>query len=203
MDHLCKEALMQHKKRRMAAIAAALMVAAIAAIGTGLAVTYYAETSTVSNDVDAEYIVLTIGSNQSSDYTGHFSGNVYYNTETSTSAVTTWTPVLDTDTDNDGVNDACFIGQLVLNVDDNGSVAYTITMENVSGTITGDLIVGYALGSDSATYANYTNGMQLVSGLNGDNTLTVSLYYSTSPVTSAPTDPLQDLTVRFTATASS
>lgn len=187
-----------HKKRY---IAAAFIAAAICLIGAGFAILYTGEVNNTGNDTDVKFVVLTLGSDQEEDYADAFDGTIYYDTYT-TAFGTTYTPQYDTDTDNDGIDDAVLLGTVVINSYRNGSEdTYSIEMTKTAGTMTGDYILGVRAGSAALTFIEYSDDVVIVNNANTDLTVTVSLYYSAAPMTSEPGNPMNNVTFKFTANA--
>lgn len=191
---------MQHKHRKKY-IAAAALVTAVALIGIGFGLIYTGEVTNTGNSSEVKWIVLTLDDDQAEDYSDAFDGVIYYDTYTNASG-TTWIPQYDTDTDNDDVDDGVLLGTVMINVDRNGSSdTYSISMTKTFGTMNGDYKVGVKAGSAATTFMDYSDGVVILNNANTDVIVTVSLYYVSSSVTSEPSDPLENVTFKFTAEA--
>lgn len=180
----------------------ALAVILISMSGIAYAMTFEGQTSNDSNTVDSQYIVLTLGDNTAADYSGKFSLNkIRYNTETR-SAVTTWIPQYDTDTDDDSENDAIKTGSVILNVTTTDSFPYVIKMSKTGTMDTENFAVGVKIGSASETFMDFgSTQFDITGSLTGDKTITVSLYYRPDNVTTAPSRVMDDVTINLIAYA--
>ena len=184
------------KNIRLLTTTIALGVILISMLGIAYAITFQGETANTGNDDDSQYIVLTLGDNTASDYSGSFAQNkIYYDTVTDSTG-TTWTPQLDTDTDNDSVNDSVKTGFVILNVDTTDSFEYDIKMSKTGTMDTTKFVIGVKTGTAAETFVAFGNNEFVIAeNLTGDKTITISLYYKATTVTSAPGDIMDN--VRF------
>ena len=191
---------MQHKHKKRRYFAAAFLVAAVAIAGVGYALTYTGQVTNSDNEVNTKWIQLTLGDNQSDDYSEAFAASVYFDTYTDGSG-TTWIPQYDTDTDNDDEDDAVLLGTVAINVIREGDNPYSITVTKIAGTMTGDFKLGVRAGSAAIVFIDYSDDVAILQNANADMVVTVSLYYVSSSVTSEPALPMDDVTFKFMATA--
>lgn len=190
-------------KRKWKIAGLILGIAVVVIIGIGYAATYQGETSVSNNTSESTHIVMTIDSNQSSDYTAKFCNHVYYDTITNSSG-TRWIPQFDTDTDKDGEDDAVVLGTVTLNTVQTGEGTYFITMSKTSGTMKSatDYIVGVKIGSAAETFIDFdSNEFNIATGLTGDKSIIVKLYYQPETFTSDPGDALNGAEFKFIAYA--
>ena len=155
-----------------------LGIIAISLVGVVYAITFEGQTSSTDNSIDENYILLTLGTNSSSDYTGSLTTNkVYYSSHT-TLENTTWIPKLDTDTDGDDEDDAIKLGQTILNIDTTDSFPYIVKMSKTGTMDTSKFKVGVKIGDAAETIMAFGNTEFAITGsLTGDKTITVALYY--------------------------
>lgn len=190
------------KNIRLLTTTIALGVILISMIGIAYAITFQGETANTGNDDDSQYIVLTLGDNTASDYSGSFAQNkIYYDTVTDSTG-TTWAPQLDTDTDDDSVNDAVKTGFVILNVDTTDSFEYDVKMSKTGTMDTTKFVVGVKIGSAAETFVAFGNSeFAIAENLTGDKTITISLYYKATTVTSAPGDIMDGVRINISAYA--
>lgn len=155
-----------------------LGIIAISLVGVVYAITFEGQTSNTGNDIEEHHILLTLGTNSSSDYTGNLTSNrIHYSSHT-TLENTTWIPELDTDTDGDDEDDAFKLGQTILNVDTTDSFSYIVKMSKTGTMDTSKFKVGVKIGDAAETFIAFGNSeFALTNSLTGDKTITISLYF--------------------------
>lgn len=187
------------KKKRIIGLVFALIL--VSAIGVGFAIAYQGETSVTDNISDAKHIVLTLGDNQAEDYSSKFTNPVLYDTITDASG-TTWIPQYDTDSDDDGEDDCVLLGTVTINVAETGTENYYIAMSKTGTMTAADFMVGVKVGSGTVSYIDFYNSeFDITGNMTGDKTVTVSLYYKATTVTTEPVHILDNVDFRFIAYA--
>lgn len=187
------------KKKRIIGLVFALIL--VSAIGVGFAIAYQGETSVTDNTSDATHIVLTLGDNQAEDYSSKFTNPVLYDTITDASG-TTWIPQYDTDSDDDGEDDCVLLGTVTINVAETGTENYYIAMSKTGTMTAADFMVGVKVGSGTVSYIDFADSeFDITGNMTGNKTVTVSLYYKATTVTTEPVHILDDVDFRFIAYA--
>ena len=174
-----------------------LGIIAISFVSVVYAITFEGQTSSSDNEIDENYILLTLGSNSASDYTGSLTTNKVYYSSNTTLANTTWIPELDSDTDGDSENDAVKLGQTILNIETTDSFPYIVKMYK-SGTMdVSKFKVGVKIGDAAETFIEFGNSeFAITSSLTGDKTITIGLYYLATNIVGergAPLDLSSDM----------
>lgn len=189
------------KKKRIIGLVFGVIL--VSAIGVGFAIAYQGETSVTDNTSDVKHIVLTLGDNQAEDYTSKFTNPVIYDTITDASG-TTWIPQNDTDSDNDGEDDCVLLGTVTINVTETGSENYYIAMSHTGTMTAADFVVGVKVDSGTVSYIDFDDSeFDITGNMTGDKTVTVSLYYKATTVTTEPVRMLDNVDFRFVAYAES
>ena len=187
------------KKKRIIGLVFALVL--VSTIGVGFAIAYQGETSVTYNTSDATHIVLTLGNNSADDYSSKFTNPVVYDTYTNASG-TTWIPRYDTDSDNNNVDDCVNLGTVTINVTETHTDDYYISISKTGTMTAADFMVGVKVNSGTENFIDFdSNEFDITGILNGDKTVTVSLYYKATTVTTEPVHILDDVDFRFIAYA--
>lgn len=187
------------KKKKVIGLVFALIL--VSTIGVGFALTYQGETSVMDNTSDAKHIVLTLGDNSADDYSSKFTNPVVYDTYTDASG-TTWIPQYDTDSDNDSVDDCVILGTVTINVTETHTDDYYIAMSKIGTMTAADFMVGVKVNSGTENFIDFdSNEFDITGTLNGDKTVTVSLYYKATSVTTEPVHILDSVDFKFIAYA--
>ena len=201
------------KKRRIYVVALLGLMLVVATAGVGFAINYYGQVANTDNEVEPEYLLVSIDGNENgtydeaADFTTGFQGAIAFNTVRTVSTVT-WTYADGVATETVDGHVCASLGSVTVKVTPSADTkTFTLNMIRTAGTMSNDATFYAVVGSDEVEMSTETFTFTGLSAQSSDpEEVQISLYaymdlsqYDDDDF--PPTELLHGVTFTYTATA--